>query len=235
MRLAKHRDCRPDEPGAQGGPLVTLMIWATAATAMLLLAMVAAWPQFEIEVARIAIEAGAHVPGLAGLRTATRIGPVLLLVACLAGLGVRILRNDEVRRKNARGAALLILTFAIGPGLIVNGILKAHSHRPRPLHTVEVAGAGSAYRPFYLFDGACKRNCSFSSGETAAAFWTVAPALLAPPPLTAPAVVGALAFGWLVGAMRMLAGAHFLSDVAFSALLMLLLIALPRCTRRISG
>ena len=211
------------------------MLWTTVAIALLLLAAAAAWPDVEIEFARRAILAGAHVPGLAGMRTAARIAPALLLAFCLVLLGARILRNDGDRRRIAGAAAMLVLTFAIGPGLLVNGILKAHFHRPRPVNTAEVAGEGQPYRPFYRFDGACPRNCSFSSGETAAAFWTAAPALLAPPPLTAPAVAAALSFGALVGAMRMLAGAHFLSDVAFSALVMALMIAIAQRARRISS
>lgn len=119
--------------------------------------------------------------------------------------------------------AILLLTFALGPGLLVNGILKTQSHRPRPIHTIEVSGAGQGYRPFYAFDGDCLRNCSFSSGEAAAAFWTVTPALLVSPGLQLPFVAGALVFGGAVGGLRMLAGAHFLSDVAFSGLAMFLL------------
>ena len=128
---------------------------------------------------------------------------------------------------------MLFLTFALGPGLLVNGLLKAHSHRPRPLHTQEVVDSGDAYRPFYAFDGACARNCSFSSGETAAAFWTVAPALLAPPAVRLLAVSAALIFGVAVGAARMMAGAHYLSDVAFSALAVLTLIVGIRRSLRI--
>ena len=212
---------------------MTLLLWGAAATSAAALVLAAGWPQSEIALARAAIDAGANVPGLAGLRTATRFAPILLMVACLIGFGAKIVRRDDDRRSCAWSAAMLVLTFVFGPGLLVNGLLKPHSHRPRPVQTADVTGIGAPYRPFYKFDGACVRNCSFSSGETAAAFWTVAPALLAPPPLTAPAVAGALAFGLFGGALRMLAGAHFLSDVAFSALLMLALTALATRARRI--
>lgn len=165
-----------------------------------------------------------------------------LLVFALMTKGFAAARHIDARRQFAKSAAFLILTFALGPGLLVNGLLKSSSHRPRPLHTLEVVGNGDPYRPFYAFDGACLRNCSFSSGETAAAFWTVAPALLAPQAMVFPAVGCALLFGTLAGAMRMLVGAHFLSDAAFSALAMLALIAMagrllppPGRDRRISG
>ena len=76
------------------------------------------------------------------------------------------------------------------------------------------------------FSGTCPRNCSLASGEAAAAFWTVAPALLLPPPLQGPAIAGTLAFGVGVSMLRMTAGAHFLSDVAVSAFSTLIIIAL---------
>ena len=44
-------------------------------------------------------------------------------------------------------------------------------------------------------DGACKRNCSFVSGEASTGFWMVAPASLLPPPWRGPAIVAAFAFG----------------------------------------
>ena len=86
---------------------------------------------------------------------------------------------------------------------------------------MEVSGVGQDFRPFYAFDGGCP-NCSFSSGEAAAAFWTVFPHPGATG-LQFPAVAAAMIFGSATGALRMLAGAHFVSDIAFSALAMIVL------------
>ncbi len=205
------------------------MAAAVAAVALLLAAVS---PEIDVEAARRAITLGASVPGLGVLRSVTRAAPTILLFATLLALWRRWRRKACDVRQTAASAILLIATFALGPGLLVNALLKEQSHRPRPLQTAEVVGAGQPFRPFYAFDGACEHNCSFSSGEAAAAFWTVAPALVAPPALVGPAVAAALAFGTTVAAMRMLAGAHYLSDVAFSALGMIVLIAIAR---RISG
>ncbi len=119
---------------------------------------------------------------------------------------------------NGRALAFLILSFALGPGLLVNGLLKEVSHRPRPVHLREFGG-DKDFRPFYRFDGSCKNNCSFVSGETSSAFWTLAPALLAPPPFQLPAILSAIVLGVLTSLMRLAAGGHFLSDVVFSALM----------------
>lgn len=116
-----------------------------------------------------------------------------------------------------RAIAVLALSFAIGPGLLANAVLKDHSHRPRPYQTISFGG-DDAFRPFYTFDGACARNCSFVSGEGAAAFWTLAPALLLPTPIRAVAVAASLIFAIGVGGLRMAFGGHYLSDTVFAAL-----------------
>ncbi len=103
-------------------------------------------------------------------------------------------------------------------------MLKDHWHRPRPVQVVEFGGA-EPFRPYDRLDGLCVRNCSFVSGEGASAFWTVAPALLLPPPWRAVALVGALCFAAAAGALRMAFGGHFLSDTLFAALFTWLVIA----------
>ena len=107
--------------------------------------------------------------------------------------------------------------MALGPGLLVDG-MKDISHRPRPVQLREFGGTRD-FRPFYQFDGACPRNCSFPSGEAAAAFWMLAPASLAPLPLRPAALGAALLFGLATGGLRMAFGGHFLSDVLLAGIL----------------
>lgn len=122
-----------------------------------------------------------------------------------------------------RAIAFLVLTLALGPGLLVNTVLKDNSHRPRPVQTAEFGGP-HAFRPWFRFDGGCVRNCSFVSGEASTGFWTLAPALLAPPQIRAAAIAAALAFGSAVAALRMAFGGHYFSDSLFSALLTMLIV-----------
>ena len=56
------------------------------------------------------------------------------------------------------------------------------------------------------------------------AFWTVAPAALAPPQWRALAYGASFVFGLTVGLLRMAAGGHFFSDVAFAGVLTFLVI-----------
>ena len=126
---------------------------------------------------------------------------------------------------------MLILAMSIGPGLLVHAGLKEVSHRPRPLAVTRFGGP-DAFRPWYRFDGACPHNCSFASGETAAATWTLAPASLVPPPWRGAAVAAALAFTAATAVWRMALGAHFLSDVVGAALIVVMVIVFCRAAVR---
>jgi lipid A 4'-phosphatase len=118
----------------------------------------------------------------------------------------------------ARAAALLVSTLLLGPGLVTNVVLKDHWGRPRPVDVREFGGA-KQFVPWWDPGGRCLRNCSFVAGEGAGAFWTVAPATLAPAPVRALAYAFALTFAVAVGMLRIAFGAHFLTDVVFSGTL----------------
>jgi lipid A 4'-phosphatase len=112
----------------------------------------------------------------------------------------------------------IVLVHLLGPGIVVNGILKEHWGRARPEPVFR--GEAQFTRPF-IIARECERNCSFVSGEAAG----VAALVIA---------VGAviwrqldrrrrgIALGVLVGVaaagglMRVITGRHFLSDVIFA-------------------
>jgi membrane-associated PAP2 superfamily phosphatase len=123
----------------------------------------------------------------------------------------------------ARAALLMITTLALGPGLLANVLLKDNWGRPRPMELVQFGGP-ERFVPWWDPRGDCPKNCSFISGEPSGAFWTLAPAVLAPPHWRALAYAGALTFGAAVGLLRMLAGGHFFSDVVFAGVFMFLLL-----------
>jgi membrane-associated phospholipid phosphatase len=82
----------------------------------------------------------------------------------------------------------------------------------------QFAGA-ETFQPWWHPSSACKRNCSFVSGEASQAYWTVAPASLAPPQLQPFALGGAVVFGTTVGAMRVVFGRHFVTDIIFAGVI----------------
>jgi len=151
-------------------------------------------------------------------RDILRLAPFWLLGALV---GLALLRRFVTKAAPApswRALAFLGASLLVGSGLIVNLGLKDHSHRPRPVHVREFGG-NQEFRPWWRFDGACVRNCSFASGEAASGAWMLAPALLTPPPFEAAAVTGAVIFAVATSALRVGFGGHFLSDVLFGGLI----------------
>ena len=122
-----------------------------------------------------------------------------------------------------RAALLLTLTLIFGPGLITNSLLKEHWGRARPIDVTEFGGSNH-FTAWWDPRGDCPNNCSFIAGEPAGAFWTLAPAALAPPQWRALAYGAALTFGVVVGALRIAGGGHFFTDVVFAGVIMYLLI-----------
>ena len=62
------------------------------------------------------------------------------------------------------------------------------------------------------------------AGEPAGAFWTMAPAAVAPPAWRVAAYGAAIVFGAAVGVLRMSAGGHFFTDVVFAGVITFLVI-----------
>ena len=140
-------------------------------------------------------------------------------VAVVAGLWLAGEAAGRVLLGVSRRVALYLLgSLALGPGLVVNVLLKDHWGRPRPSTILEFGGSHSYVAPLAITDG-CARNCSFPSGHAALGFWLVAVALLAPPRWRPWAIGAAALAGALVGLVRIAQGGHFLSDVVFSAII----------------
>lgn len=186
-----------------------------------------AWPGLDLAVAGLfALGAGRFAGQTGGWDAVRRVSywaPSGLFVLAVVLYALRRFARPTLPAPSGAGVLFLALSLALGPWLSVNGVLKTVSHRPRPYQT-HAFGGDEDYRPFWRFDGACRRNCSFVSGEVSASVWTVAPALLVPPPARALAVLAALAFGAATGALRVAEGGHYLSDAVFAALLTWLVI-----------
>lgn len=139
--------------------------------------------------------------------------PVLAPFILLANIAWTGLRSGWADREGLRTKAVLIGGFLLGPLLIVNGLLKTFSGRPRPHETIDFGGM----LPFAAagdFSGACVANCSFVSGEAASAGW-----LLCLLPLLKGrfrTVLAALIIDISIATplLRVAMGGHYPSDVA---------------------
>jgi len=152
--------------------------------------------------------------------------PALLLAIGAAAVWCGSLyRRSWVRYR--RACALLILATALGPGLLVNGILKPLWGRPRP-HQVEFFGGSRPYRHWWQ-PGNIGGGRSFSSGHAAMGYVLVVGTCLISPRRPSwvhrLALGGALTYGSLLGLTRIVQGAHFVSDVLWSGGLMCFTVA----------
>lgn len=118
---------------------------------------------------------------------------------------------------SGRSMLFIIVTILLSAGVFSNFLFKGHWNRPRPVATQELGGA-LAFKPWWDPRGNCPRNCSFYSGEASTAFWTYAPAALAPPAVRPIAYAAATAFGLATGYWRMTFGGHYATDVIFAGI-----------------
>jgi lipid A 4'-phosphatase len=157
-------------------------------------------------------------PVLSAIALLRSLEPLVTFAAAapaVLALATKILRPRWPTPLSSRAALFVIAALAIGPGILVNGVLKEHWGRPRPGEVTEFGG-NFGFVPWWDPRGACHSNCSFVSGETSSAVWLMAPASRAPASWRPLALGAALIYAVAIGFMRLLAGGHFPSDVMFA-------------------
>ncbi len=148
---------------------------------------------------------------------------ILSALACLAGLAwTSWHRGRTLLGLGQRAYLFLTACLAIAPGIVVNLILKSEWGRARPRQIADFGGTQD-FTPALLIADQCERNCSFVSGDAALGFSMLALALVLPAPRR-PFILAAIAFGVFISLVRMVQGAHFLSDVIFAGLFVCLII-----------
>jgi lipid A 4'-phosphatase len=152
------------------------------------------------------------------VRRAANWLPYLMLAPAVFMLVRKLVFPGEPMKMAPSVVLYLIGSFLIGPGFAANLLLKENWGRPRPNSVQQFAGT-APFQPWWHPSQSCQRNCSFVSGEASQAFWTVAPASLAPPQLRPFALGGAVVFGTAVGALRVVFGRHFVTDVVFAGII----------------
>ena len=213
---------------------------AVVALALAVLAtswLFAAYPAFDIATSQLFFDGTAFPvagnPWVEGLRTtmiwAEDGGFVLLVIAWIVS------RKRPILNLLTRDWAYLALIFLLGPGLIVNGLLKRFWGRARPFSIQDFGGQAQFSRAWEFADQ-CARNCSFVSGEAAGAtalaisicFVLRANRDRMRPYLYQMGVALALLVPLMTALQRIAAGRHYLSDVVLGCLLVCLLAAVFR-------
>ncbi|WP_299197265.1 phosphatase PAP2 family protein [uncultured Amphritea sp.] len=136
----------------------------------------------------------------------------ILLGLIFAGLMIRF---NKLKLKNYRkwSITFLLTALILGPGLLVNTVLKDNSiGRARPVQ-VENFGGDKQFTPAFVYSGACSKNCSFVSGHAAMGFYFMILGWLFS---SRRAFWGGCMVGAVLGLTRIVQGGHFFSDVLFA-------------------
>jgi lipid A 4'-phosphatase len=146
-----------------------------------------------------------------------------LALPAIGALVIKLVRPDRPLLMSGRAVVFLLATLILSAGVLTNLTFKSYWGRPRPVVVTQFNGP-EQFVPWWDPRGDCGRNCSFFSGEGATAFWTYAPAALAPPAWRPLAYAAATLFGVTTSALRMAFGGHFFTDVAAAGLVTFLVI-----------
>jgi lipid A 4'-phosphatase len=117
--------------------------------------------------------------------------------------------------------------MALGPGILVNLLMKPLWGRARPRQITDFGGLQN-FTPAWVPAGQCGWGCSFVSGEAAASALIVAFCFIVPARWRVPMFVASVGITLAVSFARIAAGGHFLSDVVTAWLLTLLIILILR-------
>jgi len=135
---------------------------------------------------------------------------LLYLVIFLSAIAVlSFIKRPHIRRH----FIFLTLCLLLGPGVMVNIILKDNSFgRPRPIQIQEFNGK-EAFAPAFHHAGTCPKNCSFVSGHASIGFFLITLAWVRQRKIW---IIYGIILGAIIGFSRILQGGHFLSDIIFA-------------------
>lgn len=140
------------------------------------------------------------------------ITTVLIIISSIAYL----MWSKHTKKSNyniiKRGVVIILLSLAIGPGLIGGGF-KDHWGRPRPRQVIR---EGMTYQPMWQYNFNKPANNSFVSGHATIGFFLGVPFLAFG--FRRRGIIVSLVAGSFVGLVRILQGGHYLSDVVFAGI-----------------
>ncbi|MBV8548125.1 MAG: phosphatase PAP2 family protein [Alphaproteobacteria bacterium] len=211
---------------------LTLLVWTVFAA---LLMAVCLYPPLDLIVSGWFYQPGAGFvwadhPLLQAIHFTAVRGGWVLSTMLIAGLTASLILRKAFCGVSVRGWLFLLLTLALGLGVVVNLGLKDHWGRARPRAVVEFGG-DRPFTPAWQPQARTHKNDSFVAGDGAFGFALPALAFLLPVAGSAQqhrsrqVFYGLCGVGSLFGIARIIMGAHFLSDVLFAALVMALVMS----------
>ena len=151
--------------------------------------------------------------------------PLILMAATSLHLIWLLMFNRNKKVAQLYPPLIALIVGLAGPLLLVNLVLKELWGRPRPFQTSYFAGE-HPYVPPGNISSYCESNCSFVSGEAAAAFWMLALTFYLKGRMRIWFVALVFPLASFISVLRISFGRHYISDVVMAAMLILFLIAL---------
>jgi len=185
-------------------------------------ALLVAFSGIDIHISRMFFDHGFYMArqGWARMLHESVRGFIVLSMVSVTGIyAFNRLAKRSLLAIDGRKVAYLFLVLILGAGLIVNVALKDNFGRARPRDIAEFGGS-EQFTPAFVISDACDHNCSFSSGDSAGAFFALAFILVASRKRAV--TTASVGFGVLVSASRIASGAHFFSDTVVSFFVMLI-------------
>ena len=205
------------------------------ATAALLLSLTVAimflvFPGIDLQVSRPfyvgdRVFSGQSIAWVKIVRTAFAASFCCFIVATILGVIFTGRRGHTWLRLPFAHWVYLAICLAAGPGLVANLGFKDHWGRARPKDVIEFGGKKMFTPPLTRTDQ-CDNNCSFVSGEAASVFVPFYAMALLLPQLGPVLLAAGTICGLAAGLIRIAQGAHFLSDVIFASIFMLMTVVL---------
>jgi len=134
-------------------------------------------------------------------------------------------RYGRASRRYAKPSLVIVLAVLLGPGVVVNGILKSCWGRPRPSDLIVFGGTEEFRKPSQ--PAGQGRGKSFVCGHCSMAYAVASAGAFYPyhPVASVSMIAVGIAFGTVAGLARMAQGGHFATDVLWSAVIVLVIIA----------
>ncbi len=232
---SRHDECPPLGPHATTSPPIASVhrfrsdwpfVWPLCATLAITVAILATNADLRVAETMFDRDAGRWTfASNSLLKFVYRHGPMPGVVCGIAAAFVAILGRGLLPRRVwsqsqdiRRACVFLSLLLIIGPGLIVNSGLKSLWGRPRPSECQQFGG-DRHFVPVGVASQQLKPNSSFPSGHASIAFYWMAPGFVFANRrrrLSLGFFAGGTAYGLAMGAIRIVQGGHFLSDVIWA-------------------
>jgi len=178
----------------------------------------AVFPQLDVALAHLFYDSGSRQFTFNPFGKAEYIRRAAMWIAwgfaapAIVALAIKVIHPHKPLLISGRAVIFLLSTIFITAIVLPDIVVKHHWGRPRPIATTEFNGS-QEFKPWWKARNGDWHNTSFFSGEAATAFWTYAPAALAPPTIRPFAFLAATLFGLTTGLLRMAFGAHYASDI----------------------